>query len=157
MRLRKPSPAMVVALIALVMSSTGSAIAAIDYASEGRPNVNPYDIGLGHAIKLDHEFTGKSGIEATAANPPNAYVTLKVEGDDETEYEAEVKKDGEVVGVAPSPTVSPGFGAITLATVYDAPPYMGPAYWIPAFWVPALLVTHYVTFLVLLETRKGNR
>ena len=39
--------------------------------------------------------------------------------------------------------------AITLATVYQAPVYMGPAYWIPAFWVPALLVTHYVTFIVL--------
>jgi hypothetical protein len=39
--------------------------------------------------------------------------------------------------------------AIALATIYGAPPYMGPAYWIPAFWVPALLVTHYVTFVVL--------
>ena len=39
--------------------------------------------------------------------------------------------------------------AITLATIYEAPVYMGPAYWIPAFWVPALLVTHYVTFIVL--------
>ncbi len=39
--------------------------------------------------------------------------------------------------------------AITLATVYDAAAFMGPAYWIPAFWVPALLVTHYITFLVL--------
>ena len=39
--------------------------------------------------------------------------------------------------------------AITLATVYGASPYMGAAYWIPAFWVPALLVTHYITFLVL--------
>ncbi len=39
--------------------------------------------------------------------------------------------------------------AITLATIYGAPPYMGPAYWIPAFWVPALLVTHYITFIVL--------
>jgi hypothetical protein len=39
--------------------------------------------------------------------------------------------------------------AITLATVNDAAPYMGPAYWIPAFWVPALLVTHYITFVVL--------
>lgn len=39
--------------------------------------------------------------------------------------------------------------AITLATVYGASPYMGPAYWIPAFWVPALLVTHYITFVVL--------
>ena len=40
--------------------------------------------------------------------------------------------------------------AIALATVHDAAPFMGPAYWIPAFWVPALLVTHYVTFRVLL-------
>ena len=39
--------------------------------------------------------------------------------------------------------------AISLATIYNAAPYMGPAYWIPAFWVPALLVTHYVTFIVL--------
>jgi len=39
--------------------------------------------------------------------------------------------------------------AITLATVYNAAPFMGPAYWIPAFWVPALLVTHYLTFIIL--------
>jgi hypothetical protein len=39
--------------------------------------------------------------------------------------------------------------AITLATIYRAPVFMGPAYWIPAFWVPALLVTHYITFVVL--------
>ena len=41
--------------------------------------------------------------------------------------------------------------AIALATLYDASPHMGAAYWIPAFWVPALLVTHYVTFIVLLK------
>lgn len=41
--------------------------------------------------------------------------------------------------------------AITLATVYGAAPFMGPAYWIPAFWVPALLVTHWVTFVVLVK------
>jgi hypothetical protein len=39
--------------------------------------------------------------------------------------------------------------AIVLATVHGASAYMGPAYWIPAFWVPALLVTHYITFVVL--------
>jgi hypothetical protein len=43
--------------------------------------------------------------------------------------------------------------AIVLATAYDASPLMGPAYWIPAFWVPALLVTHYITFVVLLRGR----
>ena len=41
--------------------------------------------------------------------------------------------------------------AIALATLHDASPYMGPAYWIPAVWVPALLVTHYVTFVVLMR------
>ena len=41
--------------------------------------------------------------------------------------------------------------AITLATTYDAAPYMGPAYWIPAFWVPGLIVTHFVTFVVLVK------
>ena len=39
--------------------------------------------------------------------------------------------------------------AITTATIYNAPVAMGPAYWIPAFWVPLLLVTHYVTFILL--------
>jgi len=39
--------------------------------------------------------------------------------------------------------------AITLGTYYDAAPHMGAAYWIPSFWVPALLVTHYLTFMVL--------
>src|SRR4029434_1138435 len=39
--------------------------------------------------------------------------------------------------------------AITFATIYNAPVAMGPAYWIPAFWVQLLLVTHYVTFVLL--------
>jgi hypothetical protein len=39
--------------------------------------------------------------------------------------------------------------AITLATIFNAQISMGPSYWIPAFWVPALLVTHYITFLLL--------
>lgn len=43
--------------------------------------------------------------------------------------------------------------AITLATLYAAPVSMGPSYWIPAFWVPLLLVTHYVTFLLLRRSK----
>jgi hypothetical protein len=43
--------------------------------------------------------------------------------------------------------------AIALATISDAAAYMGPAYWIPAIWVPALLVTHYITFRILLTYR----
>jgi hypothetical protein len=39
--------------------------------------------------------------------------------------------------------------ATATATLYNAPVEMGPAYWIPAFWVPLLLVTHYITFVLL--------
>ena len=46
--------------------------------------------------------------------------------------------------------------AIALTTVYGAAELMGPAYWIPAFWVPALLVTHYITFVVLLRYWAGG-
>lgn len=45
--------------------------------------------------------------------------------------------------------------AITLAQLHQAAAFMGPAYWIPAFWVPALLVTHYITFVVLIRHWKG--
>jgi len=41
--------------------------------------------------------------------------------------------------------------AIFLSNVTGAERFMGPAYWIPAFWVPLLLVTHYLTFVVLLR------
>jgi hypothetical protein len=46
--------------------------------------------------------------------------------------------------------------AIFLSNVTGAERFMGPAYWIPAFWVPLLLVTHYLTFVVLLR-RSGPR
>lgn len=105
------------ASVLLYRVEAGLVMAAVDYASEANPKTNPYDIGLGHAIKMDHDFVGKDAIAAEAANPTNRYVTLTLEGDQESEYGAEVKKDGKVVGLAPSPTVSPKFGAITLATV----------------------------------------
>jgi len=41
--------------------------------------------------------------------------------------------------------------AIALAQLHETAAFMGPAYWIPAFWVPALLVTHYITFVVLVR------
>jgi len=46
--------------------------------------------------------------------------------------------------------------AIALATIHRTAPYMGAAYWIPAFWVPALLVTHYITFVLLWKYWTGE-
>ena len=45
--------------------------------------------------------------------------------------------------------------AIMTVTMYNAVVEMGPAYWIPAFWVPLLLVTHYVTFVLLRRPWQG--
>jgi len=98
-------------------AESGFVIAGVDYASEKNPKTNPFDLSLDHAIKMDHDFVGKSAIEASAASPANRYVTLKLEGDEESSYGADVMHDGKVVGLAPSPAVSPAFGAITLATV----------------------------------------
>ena len=47
--------------------------------------------------------------------------------------------------------------AIALAQLHGAADFMGAAYWIPAFWVPALLVTHYITFVVLIRHWKQTR
>ena len=46
--------------------------------------------------------------------------------------------------------------AIALAQLHGASVFMGAAYWIPAFWVPALLVTHYITFVVLIKHWKDH-
>jgi hypothetical protein len=44
--------------------------------------------------------------------------------------------------------------AIVLGSIYESVHFMGAAYWIPAIWVPALLVTHFITFRLLLGRRK---
>ena len=43
--------------------------------------------------------------------------------------------------------------AIVLGSIYESVHFMGAAYWIPAIWVPALLVTHFITFRLLLARR----
>jgi hypothetical protein len=45
--------------------------------------------------------------------------------------------------------------AIGLAVYSEAAQFMGAAWWIPAMWVPAALVTHYVTYRVLMATRNS--
>jgi aminomethyltransferase len=103
--------------VLMYRAESGLVIAGVDYTTEKSPDTNPFDLSLDHAIKMDHDFVGKDGIAASAAAPANRYVTLKLEGDEESGYDADVMKDGKVVGRAPSPAVSPKYGAITLATV----------------------------------------
>ncbi len=47
--------------------------------------------------------------------------------------------------------------AVTIGVLNNATAYMGAAYWIPALLVPGLLVSHVMTFQLLLETRREAR
>ena len=103
--------------VLMYRAESGFVIAGVDYAIEADPKTNPMDIGLEHAIKMDHDFVGKDKIADSYANPAKRYVTLKLEGDEESGYAADVMHDGQKVGLGRSPAVSPKFGSITLADV----------------------------------------
>ncbi len=58
---------------------------------------------------------GKDRLREIAADPPNRFKTLRLQGDTLPEYGAVVTKEGEQVGVMTSPAVSPLYGPIGLA------------------------------------------
>src|SRR5581483_1059456 len=75
-----------------------------------------YDFNLDRLVALDApvEFVGKERLREIAADPPNRFVTLRLElaGRELPEYGDSVLKGGEEVGTLTSPTNSPRFGAI---------------------------------------------
>jgi glycine cleavage system aminomethyltransferase T len=105
--------------IEILRIEAGLIVTDYDYEAHQR---TPYDFNLDRLVALgrDVEFVGKEKLRAVAADPPNRFVTLKVEGDTLPEYGAAVTKDGEDVGALTSPTESPRFGRIGLAIVRAA-------------------------------------
>jgi aminomethyltransferase len=93
---------------------TGMVVTDYDYAEHER---TPYDLGMDRVVALTApgEFMGKDRLVEVAADPPNRFKTLRVEGDILTEYGATVTKDGEGIGVLTSPAMSPKLGNIGLA------------------------------------------
>jgi aminomethyltransferase len=91
----------------------GMIVTDYDYEAHER---SPYDLGLDRVVALDGEgdFMGKEILRGIAADPPNRFKTLRLEGE-LPEYGAAVTKDGEDVGVLTSPANSPAFGPIGLA------------------------------------------
>jgi aminomethyltransferase len=102
--------------IEILRIEAGLIVTDYDYEAHER---TPYDFNLDRLVALDKdvEFVGKEQLRAIAANPPNRFVTLKVDGDTLPEYGATVTKDGEEIGVLTSPTDSPRFGKIGLAVI----------------------------------------
>ena len=104
------------AAIEICRIESGMVVTGYDYEAH---TVTPYDIGLDRVTKLDGpgEFLGKQKLREVAKNPPNRFKTLVLEGDEVPEYGAAVTKDGEPVGTLTSPTSSPRFGVIGVATL----------------------------------------
>lgn len=102
--------------IEILRIEAGLIVTDYDYEAHQR---TPYDFNLDRLVVLDREveFAGKEQLRAVATEPPNRFVTLKVEGETLPEYGATVTKDGEEVGVLTSPTDSPRYGKIGLAIV----------------------------------------
>jgi aminomethyltransferase len=92
----------------------GMIVTDYDYEAHQR---SPFDLGLDRVVALDGEgeFMGKEALRAIAADPPNRFRTLRLEGEELPEYGATVTKEGEEVGVLTSPATSPSYGTIGLA------------------------------------------
>jgi len=93
---------------------TGMVVTDYDYGAHER---SPFDLGMDRLVALETvaEFMGKERLREIAADPPNRFKTLRVEGDTLPEYGASVTRDGEDVGVLTSPAISPTLGNIGLA------------------------------------------
>jgi aminomethyltransferase len=100
--------------IEILRIEAGLIVTDYDYEAHQR---TPYDFNLDKMVALDRPGIGKDALRAVAANPPNRFVTLKVDGDTVPGYGAAVTKGGDEIGVLTSPTASPRFGTIGLAIV----------------------------------------
>jgi aminomethyltransferase len=100
--------------IEILRIEAGLIVTDYDYEAHQR---TPYDFNMDKMVALDRPGIGKDALRAIAANPPNRFVTLKVDGDTVPEYGAAVTKGGDEIGVLTSPTASPRFGTIGLAIV----------------------------------------
>ena len=103
-------------IIEPVRVETGMIVTDYDYEPHRR---TPYDLGLDRLVVLDGEgeFMGKDRLRAVAADPPNRFVTIRLDGETLPEYGSSVTLGGTEVGTLTSPATSPMFGAIGLAVV----------------------------------------
>jgi aminomethyltransferase len=101
-------------IIEPIRVETGMIVTDYDYREHER---SPFDLGLDRFVALDAEaeFMGKERLRDIAADPPNRFKTIRLEGERLPEYGAAIHRDGEQVGVLTSPAESPLLGPLGLA------------------------------------------
>ncbi|MDH4113311.1 MAG: aminomethyltransferase family protein [Actinomycetota bacterium] len=103
-------------IIEPVRVETGMIVTDYDYEPHRR---TPFDLGLDRFVALDAhgDFMGKDQLRAVAADPPNRFVTIRLQGEALPEYGATVTIGGQEAGVLTSPATSPLLGPLGLAIV----------------------------------------
>lgn len=103
-------------IIETLRVEVGMIVTDYDYTPHLR---SPFDVGLDAFVALDGEgeFMGKEHLVRLAEDPPNRFVTIRLEGDVLPGYGAVVRRGAEEVGVLTSPAASPRYGHIGLATL----------------------------------------
>jgi aminomethyltransferase len=93
---------------------SGMIVTDYDYQEHER---TPFDLGLDRFVALDApgDFMGKERLREIAADPPNRFKTLRIEGDAIPGYGVAVTRDGEEVGVLTSSAISPKLGTLGIA------------------------------------------
>ncbi len=90
----------------------GMIVTDYDYEPHQR---TPYDLGLDRFVALHELNMGTEALATIAADPPNRFRTVRLEGERLPAYGATVGREGREVGVLTSPARSPRFGSIGLA------------------------------------------
>jgi aminomethyltransferase len=101
-------------IIEPIRVETGMIVLDYDYEPHRR---SPFDLGMDRMVAVDGEgeFMGKEQLRVIAEDPPNRFVTIRLQGDALPEYGASVTRGGEAVGVLTSPATSPRYGNLGLA------------------------------------------
>ncbi len=78
------------------------------YGHELSTEINPYEAGVGWAVKLKKgEFAGREALQSAKRHPGRTRVGLALEGKRIARQGAEVRRDGQTIGVVTSGTFSP--------------------------------------------------
>jgi aminomethyltransferase len=103
-------------IIEVLRTEVGMIVTDYDYAPHER---SPFDVGLDPFVALDGEgeFMGKERLTALAKEPPNRFVTIRLEGNELPGYGSTVRRGSEEVGVLTTPAVSPTYGPIGMAII----------------------------------------
>jgi aminomethyltransferase len=92
----------------------GMIVTDYDYEPHER---SPFDLGLDRFVRFHPLNMGTEALRGLADDPPNRFVTVRLEGSDLPDYGTPLRAAGEEVGTLTSPAVSPRHGPIGLAIV----------------------------------------